>query len=57
MVEVVERFKTQKRTAEILQNQNDNSKQEVWNNCTHMNAGCHIFQGSTDRNLFREQAA
>ena len=29
-MEVVERFKTQKRTAEILEKQNDTSKQEVW---------------------------
>ena len=31
MIEVVERFKTQKSTAEILQKQNENSKQEVRN--------------------------
>ena len=31
MIEVVERFKTQKSTAEILQKQNENSKQEVKN--------------------------
>ena len=31
MIEVVERFKTQRSTAEILQKQNENSKQEVRN--------------------------